>query len=50
VAYRRIPASVSSVDASQGGKTDLPMSAVMEYCENPMALTPDEVVLEAIRG
>ena len=32
------------------GKTDLRMQAVFEYCENPMALTPDEVVLEAIRG
>jgi len=32
------------------GKAGLPMSATMEYCENPMAFTSDEVLLEAIRG
>ncbi len=32
------------------GKTGLRMIAVTEYCENPMAMSEDQALLEAIRG
>ena len=32
------------------GETDLPMVAALQYCENPMAMTVEQSLLEAING
>lgn len=34
----------------QCGRTNLPVTAVLEECDNPRGLTPEESILEAIKG